>query len=63
MKLRQAIRHDPSNVQAWFNRGVALAHQGRFAAAVHSYEQALNQDPKHEPSRRNLAAARGRVGR
>ena len=56
----QAIRHNPEDVRAWFNRGVALARQGKFRDAVHSYEEALKVDPKHEPSRRNLQAARSR---
>ena len=34
----QAIRHNPEDVRAWFNRGVALARQGKFRDAVHSYE-------------------------
>jgi tetratricopeptide (TPR) repeat protein len=59
----QAIRHDPADVRAWFNRGVALARQSRYREAAHSYEQALARDPKHEPSRRNLQAVRGRNGR
>ena len=59
----QAIRHDPEDLRAWFNRGVALARQSKFGEAVHSYEQALRVNPKHEPSRRNLQAARSRMGR
>jgi Tfp pilus assembly protein PilF len=47
-------------VRAWFNRGVALARQGRHREAAHSYEEALKRDPKHEPSRRNLQAVGGR---
>lgn len=58
----QAIRHDPDDVRAWFNRGVAQARQGRTAAAIGSYMEALKRDPKHEPSRRNLQAARGLAG-
>ncbi len=59
----QAIRHDPSDVRAWFNRGVAQAQQGRFADAVNSYSEALKRDPRHEPTRRNIEVARGRIGR
>jgi tetratricopeptide (TPR) repeat protein len=59
----QAIRHDPKDVRAWFNRGVAQAQQGRFADAANSYAEALKRDPSHEPSRRNLAAIRGRADR
>lgn len=57
-----AIRHDPRDVRAWFHRGVATTRQGRLADAVRSYETALRIDPDHEPSRRNLAAIRGRTG-
>ena len=59
----QAIRHDPKDVRAWFNRGVAQAQQGRFQDAVGSYGEALKRDPAHEPSRRNLEAARSRAAR
>lgn len=59
----QAIRHDPKDVRAWFNRGVAQAQQGEFADAANSYAEALKRDPSHEPSRRNLEAVRGRSGR
>jgi tetratricopeptide (TPR) repeat protein len=59
----QAIRHDPKDVRAWFNRGVAQAQQGKFAEAAGSYGEALKRDPAFEPARRNLDAARSRVGR
>lgn len=59
----QAIRHDPSDARAWFNRGVAQAQQKRFAAAVNSYQEALKRNPKLEGARRNLEAARSRIGR
>jgi Tfp pilus assembly protein PilF len=59
----QAIRHDPKDVRAWFNRGVAQAQQGKFAEAVGSYGEALKRDSAFEPARRNLDAARSRVGR
>ncbi len=57
-----AIRRDPRDARAWFHRGVATSRQGRLAEAVRSYETALRIDPHHEPSRRNLAAIRGRAG-
>lgn len=58
-----AIRHDPRDVRAWFHRGVAATQRGRLTDAVRSYQTALRIDPGHEPSRRNLAAIRGRAAR
>jgi Tfp pilus assembly protein PilF len=52
-----AIRHNPKDVRAWFNRGVAQAAQGRYGDAVESYSAALSIDPQHEPSQRNRTAA------
>jgi len=61
--FNQAIRHDPDDVRAWFNRGVAQSAQGKFSEAVNSFSEALKRDPKHEPSRRNIEAARSMAGR
>lgn len=58
-----AIRHNPRDVRAWFHRGVAATQRGRLTDAVRSYETALRIDPGHQPSRRNLAAIRGRATR
>ena len=52
-----AIRHNPRDLRAWFNRGVAQARQGRYQDAIESYSAALKIDPAHEPSRRNLDEA------
>jgi Tfp pilus assembly protein PilF len=58
----QAIRHDPKDVRAWFNRGVAQSYQGRYSDAVGSYAEALKRDPQHQPSRQNIEVARGKSG-
>jgi len=57
------IRADPRDVEAWFGRGVAQARQGRFGAAMLSYSEALERNPRFEPARRNLEAARRLAGR
>jgi len=57
-----SLRHDPRDVRAWFNRGVALAQQRKYEDAIKSYEMALKIDPSHAGARRNLAAARSRLG-
>ena len=57
-----ALRHDPRDVRAWFNRGVALAQQRKYQDAIKSYEMALKIDPSHVGARRNLEAARSRLG-
>ena len=57
-----ALRHDPRDVRAWFNRGVALAQQRKYEDAIKSYEMALKIDPSHAGARRNLEAARSRLG-
>jgi tetratricopeptide (TPR) repeat protein len=53
----QAIRHEPVDARAWFNRGVAQARQREYREAIKSYRLALEIDPGYEAARRNLAAA------
>lgn len=40
-----------------YNRGNALAAQGRFPEAIEAYEQALAQDPELDPARHNRERA------
>jgi Ca-activated chloride channel family protein len=44
----------PGFANAHNNRGIALAHLGRFADAAAEFETALRLDPAHVNARRNL---------
>lgn len=58
-------RADPSNARAWFQLGVSLHSQGKFAEAVPSYEKAI-ETGKGKPvaalATYNIAAAYARLG-
>jgi len=41
-----AIRLNPRNVQAWFDRGSWYFNQGRYAPSIADYTQALRLGPR-----------------
>jgi Flp pilus assembly protein TadD len=50
-----AVRQNPRLVEAWNNRGTALARAGDRAGAEASLREALRIAPGYEDARRNLA--------
>jgi tetratricopeptide (TPR) repeat protein len=66
--LLQAMQHydaalssDPRRVEAYVNKGQALAEQGRHAEAAGLFRRALELDPTRSPALRNLGGAGGGV--
>ena len=42
-----AIRLDPNNVRAYFNRGLASAHNGGYQNAIKDFDRVIRLDPKN----------------
>ncbi|HLK66627.1 MAG TPA: tetratricopeptide repeat protein [Bryobacteraceae bacterium] len=60
---RELVKLDPNDADRRNNLGVILARSGNFTGAVEQFEAALKISPAHEAARRNLDAARKRLGR
>lgn len=60
---RAAIALDPTNAEARYRLGVALAAHGDLAAAMVAWEGVLLVAPTHERARRNIELARERTAR
>jgi len=55
--LREAVRLDANNAQAWTNLGSALYQSGRVAEAATAFGRALEIDPNLAPARRGASLA------
>lgn len=51
----QSYRQQGESLDATYNLGNALAHQGRYQAAIDTYDAVLAQNPEHEDARFNKA--------
>jgi len=51
----QRLFSDSDNAEAWYNRGNALARQGRYEQAIAAYDRALAQQPDMEDAIANRA--------
>jgi len=58
-QVGQALRLDPLNVEALYNRGVILEKAGRRAEAVADYRRAAAYRPDYEPAHRALVRLTG----
>ena len=58
----EALARCPPSALLHFNRGVALDHLERLAAAAASYERALSLDPTLADAHYNLARVREELG-
>ncbi len=58
---RGAVALDPTNVDARYRLGVALAAHGDLSGAISAWEGALLVDPKNDKARRNIELARRRL--
>src|SRR5207244_474679 len=60
-QFTRALRLEPRNVPAYFNRGLAFAAKGEHAKAAADFERVLQLDPKHpEAAQRREEAQRAR---
>jgi tetratricopeptide (TPR) repeat protein len=53
--FQEALKRDPSSVEAMVGRGRAMSCQGAFPAAVESFREALNADANYVPAYVQLA--------
>ena len=54
--LNSALRIDPSNSDAWYQRGLLYLDFGRGQEALSDFESAARNDPKHIDARLMIAA-------
>jgi tetratricopeptide (TPR) repeat protein len=59
----QAIQYDSHNIQAYHNKGSALAALSRYEEAIAVYEQALHINPQKTETSKNLGYALKYLGR
>ncbi len=52
-RLTEAIRLDPKDAAAYFNRGVAYILEGEYDRALADYTEAIRLDPKNVEARIN----------
>jgi Flp pilus assembly protein TadD len=60
--LFRAVQDDPSNDAAWDDLGVARDLEGKFAAAIPAFQQALLTDPGSIPAEVNLGLSLALAG-
>jgi tetratricopeptide (TPR) repeat protein len=60
---RAQLEREPVRADWWWLQGYALARQGRHAAAVQSYEQAVRISPEDETSWLALGQSQSELGR
>ena len=53
----QAIKQDPNNRQAHYNRGIALNQIRKYSDAITCFDEALRLDPENVPALNNKAIA------
>ncbi len=51
----EALWNKGTDAQAFYNKGNALAHEGKLKAAISAYEQALKRDPQMTDAKANKA--------
>ena len=59
--LTQAIRLDPDDVKAYYNRGVAYSDLKQYQQAINDYTQAIRIDPSLVPAYNNRGVTYGRL--
>ena len=58
----EAIRLDPGDAEAYYNRGVIYAHKGDYDAAVADYTEAIRLDPGDATAYYNRGFDYGKIG-
>ena len=58
----QAIKQDPNNRQAHYNRGIALNQIRKYSDAITCFDEALRLDPENVPALNNKAIAMAELG-
>ena len=61
-ELDLAIERNPSDGDAYFKRGFALAQQSKFADAIKDFDQAIRLNPKDAEALNNRCWARAMIG-
>lgn len=61
--LQEAVKADPSNVNAWIKMGNQMMDTNRFADAVDAYTKALALDPKNVDVRVDLGTCYRNTGK
>jgi len=59
----EAIKLDPDDAGAWFNKGNALSDQGRYDEAIEAFDEAIRLDPENAGAWFNKGKALGDQGR
>ena len=55
--IDEAIKLDPNDADAWYNKGIALDNQGKYNEAIEAYDEAIRLDPKHAEAWNNKGNA------
>jgi tetratricopeptide (TPR) repeat protein len=58
-----AIKINPLDAKAWYNKGTALDELSRYDDAISAYDKAINLDPQCAEAWNNKGTALGRLGR
>jgi cytochrome c-type biogenesis protein CcmH/NrfG len=61
--LREAVRNDPGNADAWINLGNFLMDASQFNDAIDAYQKALDIDPKNVNVRVDMGICYRNTGR
>lgn len=61
--LKDLVRKDPKNLNAWIRLGNNLMDSGRFSEAAEAYEKTLELDPKNVDVRVDMGTCFRNIGR
>jgi tetratricopeptide (TPR) repeat protein len=59
----KATEIDPEYKEAWYNKGIALADQGKYDDAIKAYDKAIEINPKYAEAWHNKGIALEKRGR
>jgi tetratricopeptide (TPR) repeat protein len=61
--LKEAVKNDPKNVDAWIKLGNILMDTSRFHEAIDAYQNALKLDPKNVDVRVDMGTCYRNIGK
>jgi len=61
--LKEAVRKDPGNVNAWIKLGNTMMDTSRYTEAIEAYQKALDIDPKNVDARVDMGTCYRYSGR